>query len=68
MVHMRKVPYRYMITGVDGNPVYKDNNNSNNRNSKNCGFSNDNDCTTKISKVNDGQITSYPYHIDKDQI
>lgn len=62
-----KVPYRYMITGVDGNPVYKDNNNSNNRNSKNCGFSNDNDCTTKISKVNDGQITSYPYHIDKDK-
>lgn len=58
-----KVPYRYMITGVDGRPIYS----KNTSNSEYRGFTNDNDRTEKIGKLNEGQITSYPYHIDKDE-
>ena len=61
-----RVPYKYIITGVNGEPVYKENDNNDNKNSQN-GFSNDNDCTEKIRKLNNGQITEYPYHIDKDE-
>lgn len=61
-----KVPYKYTVTGVDGKPVYKENNNKDNKYSQS-GFSNDNDRTSKVRKLNEGQITVYPYHIDKDE-
>ena len=53
-----KMPYKYMIEGVDGNPLctYGTADSS--------GFNNGNDLTTKIGKMNDGQVTSYPFKID----
>lgn len=53
-----KIPYRYMITNTEGNAVC-----ANNDFSRTSGFNNNNDITTTASKLNEGQITSYPYKI-----
>lgn len=53
-----KVPYRYMITNTEGNAVC-----ANNDFSRTSGFNNNNDLTTTASKLNEGQITAYPYKI-----
>lgn len=53
-----KIPYRYMITNTEGNAVC-----GNNDFSRTSGFNNNNDITTTASKLNEGQITSYPYKI-----
>ena len=53
-----KVPYKYMITNPQGNAVV-----SENTVSKSTGFSNTNDITTTATKLNEGQITTYPYNI-----
>lgn len=55
-----KMPYKYMIYGVDGEPLctYGD--------AAKTGFNNGNDITTKVGKMNDGQVTSYPFKIDKE--
>lgn len=54
-----KMPYRYMINNTEGNAVC-----ANNDFSRTSGFNNNNDETTTASKLNEGQITSYPYKID----
>ena len=53
-----KLPYRYMITNPQGNAVI-----SENFISQTTGFGNTNDITTTATKVNEGQITTYPYAI-----
>lgn len=57
--YQQKMPYKYMITGVDGKPL-----NSSDYNADKTGFNNGNDITTKAGKMNDGQVTSYPFKID----
>lgn len=54
----QKMPYKYMITGVDGKPI-----NSSKNNADKTGFNNGNDITVKAGKMNDGQVTSYPFEI-----
>ena len=53
-----KLPYRYMITNPQGNAVVNENSVS-----SSTGFANNNDLTTTATKVNEGQITTYPYKI-----
>lgn len=53
-----KLPYRYMITNPQGNAVVSENSVS-----STTGFANTNDLTTTATKVNEGQITTYPYKI-----
>lgn len=53
-----KLPYRYMITNPQGNAVVSENSVS-----SSTGFANNNDLTTTATKVNEGQITTYPYKI-----
>ena len=53
-----RLPYRYMITNPQGNAVI-----SENYTSQTTGFGNTNDITTTATKVNEGQITTYPYTI-----
>ena len=48
-----KMPYRYMIESPQGGKLA----------GEGTGFNNANDITTKASKVNEGQITTYPYKI-----
>lgn len=57
------MPYRYMIesSAKEGTYVY-----SKDGTEKLTGFNNLNDITTKAEKVNDGQITEYPYKISDD--
>ena len=54
----RKVPYRYMVQNPKGayicNKTYF---------TQKTGFNNNNDLTTTASKLNDGEITEYPYKI-----
>ena len=54
-----KVPYQYMITNPSGNTICTASNIA-----TKTGFSNNNDITTKAAKLNEGQITVYPYKID----
>jgi hypothetical protein len=53
-----KVPYRYMITNPEGNAVC-----TKTYVTSGTGFNNNNDLTTKAAKLNEGQITTYPYKI-----
>ena len=53
-----RLPYRYMITNPQGNAVVNENSVS-----SSTGFANNNDLTTTATKVNEGQITTYPYKI-----
>ena len=53
------MPYRYMITNPEGNTVCTAGSLA-----PASGINNNNDLTTTASKLNDGQITSYPYLID----
>ncbi len=53
-----KVPYKYMITNPQGSTVV-----SENTVSQSTGFSNTNDLTTTATKLNEGQVTTYPYAI-----
>ncbi len=53
-----KLPYRYMITNPQGNAVVTEN-----YTSQTTGFANTNDITTTATKVNEGQVTTYPYTI-----
>lgn len=56
----QKVPYQYMITSSkDGTPI------CNIGEIAHTGFNNTNDLTTKVEQSNQGQITEYPYKIDK---
>lgn len=54
-----KVPYRYMVTNPNGESIC-----GASELAKKTGFNNNNDITTKASKLNEGQITVYPYKID----
>jgi hypothetical protein len=54
-----KMPYRYMINNPEGNAVCTKNDTT-----RKTGFNNNNDLTTVASKLNEGQITEYPYKID----
>lgn len=49
-----RMPYRNMVNNLQGNPIGE----------QGTGFNFDNDPTTQVSKVNEGQITVYPYKID----
>lgn len=52
------MPYRYTIVNPAGQYVLTDD-----KHGKTTGFNNSNDLTTKVSMVNEGQVTSYPYQI-----
>ena len=52
------MPYRYTIINPAGLYVLTDD-----KHGKTTGFNNSNDLTTKVSMVNEGQVTSYPYKI-----
>lgn len=63
-----KMPYQYLITNTDGNPICSDTNSKNipsytTTYEEKSGFNNNNDITTKATQVNEGQITQYPYKI-----
>lgn len=51
-----RIPYRYLLTSPQGYTM-------NQGGDGGTGFNNDNDYTTKAAKVNEGQITTYPYKI-----
>lgn len=53
-----KMPFQYMIKGPTGELTCNKNETTKR------GFNNNNDLTTKLSQVNKGQITEYPYYID----
>lgn len=55
-----KIVYKYMIQGVDGKPLCTYGN------ADKTGFNNANDITTKVGRMNDGQVTSYPFKIDSE--
>lgn len=55
-----RMPYKYMIQNFDGQPVSGANDFT-----KNSGFNNNNDETTTVKKLNEGQITTYPFAIDE---
>lgn len=57
-----KVPYKYMII-TPGNPNQYVINDSKNSVARTTGFSQNYDATSRATKVNDGQITTYPYEI-----
>ncbi len=50
-----KMPYKYMVTNPQGSTP-----------PEMTGMNNDNDITTVVSKVNEGQVTTYPYYISDD--
>lgn len=56
-----RMPYQYMITNTEGNAVCNVN-----YATRTTGFNDNNDLTTKASKLNEGQITQYPYKISED--
>ena len=57
-----KVPYKYMII-TPGNPNQYVIDDSKNNVARTTGFSQNYDATSRATKVNDGQITTYPYEI-----
>lgn len=55
-----KMPYQYMIMNPSGENICNVTDIT-----RNTGFNNNNDITTKAAKLNEGQITVYPYKIDE---
>lgn len=55
----QKMPYQYLITNPSGESIC-----GKSVLTKNTGFNNNNDLTTTVSQVNQGQITQYPFKID----
>ncbi len=55
-----KLPYQYMVTNPAGEKICNVTDIT-----RNTGFNNNNDITTKATKLNEGQITVYPYKIDE---
>lgn len=55
----QKMPYRYLIKNPDGEEICGKSDLT-----KNTGFNNNNDLITKVSQMNQGQITQYPFKID----
>ena len=56
-----KMLYRYMITNAEGKSIGTDV-----ADGKTTGINGDGDLTTKTTKINEGQITVYPYKIDSE--
>ncbi len=56
----QRMPFANMITNPHGDSVMNDS-----RNGKETGMNNASDLTTIASKLNDGQITEYPYDIEE---
>ncbi len=54
-----RMPFQYMIQNFNGQPVTNANDFV-----RNTGFNNNNDETTTVKKLNEGQITTYPFAID----
>lgn len=54
-----RMPYRYMIRNPQGNPVC-----NKKYLTRESGLNDNNDLTKVATKINDGQITTYPYKID----
>ncbi len=54
-----KMPYKYMIV----NPLGQDYFSNTPRHGTGTGFNNNNDETTKVSMLNEGQVTMYPYFV-----
>ena len=55
----QKMPYRYLIRNPEGESIC-----GISEFTRNTGFNNNNDLITKVSQMNQGQITQYPFKID----
>lgn len=55
----QRMPYRYLIKNPNGEEICGKSDLT-----KNTGFNNNNDLITKVSQMNQGQITQYPFKID----
>lgn len=60
MTVTEKIPYQYMIHNPDGDAVCSKGT------AAATGFNNNNDYSTRVGQMNEGQITEYPYKIDED--